>query len=72
MIGAIFDKCVDLLVFLANQLGMTYEAINVWIFVIIWPIFTLALIILMILQQLKIRRLLGQVGKQENGTTARE
>jgi hypothetical protein len=72
MIDAIFDKCVDLLVFLANQLGMTYEAINVWIFVIIWPIFTLALIILVILQQLKIRRLLGQVGKQENGTTARE
>ena len=72
MIDAIFDKCVDLLVFLANHLGMTYEAINVWIFVIIWPIFTLALIILVILQQLKIRRLLGQVGKQENGTTARE
>jgi hypothetical protein len=72
MIGAIFDKCVDLLVFLANQLGMTYEAINVWIFVIIWPIFTLALIFLVILQQLRIRRLLGQVGKQENGTTARE
>jgi hypothetical protein len=72
MIDAIFDKCVDLLVFLANQLGMTYEAINVWIFVIIWPIFTLALIFLVILQQLKIRRLLGQVGKQENGTTARE
>jgi hypothetical protein len=72
MIDAIFDKCVELLVFLANQLGMTYEAINVWIFVIIWPIFTLALIILVILQQLKIRRLLGQVGKQESGTTARE
>jgi hypothetical protein len=72
MIDAIFDKCVELLVFLANQLGVTYEAINVWIFVIIWPIFTLALIVLVILQQLKIRRLLGQVGEQENGTTARE
>jgi hypothetical protein len=72
MIDAIFDKCVELLVFLANQLGVTYEAINVWIFVIIWPIFTLALIVLVILQQLRIRRLLGQVGKQENGTTARE
>jgi hypothetical protein len=72
MIDAIFDKCVELLVFLANQLGMTYEAINVWIFVIIWPIFTLALIALVILQQLKIRRLLGQVGKQEDSTAARE
>jgi hypothetical protein len=72
MIDAIFDKCVELLVFLANQLGMTYKAINVWIFVIIWPAFTLALIVLVILQQLKIRRLLGQVGKQEDSTTARE
>jgi hypothetical protein len=72
MIDAIFDKCVDLLVFLANQLGVTYEAINVWIFVIIWPIFTLALIVLVILQQLKIRRLLGQVDKQEDSTTAGE
>jgi hypothetical protein len=72
MIDAIFDKCVELLVFLANQLGMTYEAINVWVFVIIWPIFTLALIALVILQQLKIRRLLGQAGKPEESTAARE
>jgi len=72
VIDAVFDKCVELLVFLANQLGMTYEAINVWIFVIIWPIFTLALIVLVILQQLKIRRLLGQAGKREDSTAARE
>ena len=72
MIDAIFDKCVELLVFLANQLGMTYEAINVWIFVIIWPAFTLALIALVILQQLKIRRLLGQAGKREESTATRE
>jgi hypothetical protein len=72
MIDAIFDKCVELLVFLAKQLGVTYEAINVWIFVIIWTIFTFALIALVILQQLKIRRLLGQVGRREESTTARE
>jgi hypothetical protein len=72
MIDAIFDKCVDLLVFLANQLGITYEAINVWIFVIIWPAFTLALIALVILQQLEIRRLLGQIGKQGSSATVRE
>lgn len=72
MVDAEFDKCVELLVFLADQLGMTYKEINVWIFVIIWPAFTLVLIVLVILQQLKIRRLLGQAGKQEGGTTARE
>ena len=57
MVEAIFDACVSLLVFLANQLGMTYKAINVLIFVVIWPALTLLLIAIVILQQLKIRRL---------------
>ena len=33
-----FQWCVDLLVYLAAKLNMTYEAINIWIFVIIEPI----------------------------------
>jgi uncharacterized membrane protein YhaH (DUF805 family) len=53
----IFDGCATLLLFLADRLGMTYEAINVWIFVVIWPIFTLALIVIVIAQQMTIRRL---------------
>ena len=57
MIDMIFDSCVALLVFMANHLGMTYKAINVWIFVIIWPILTLALVIVVIVQQVKIQRL---------------
>jgi len=36
---------------------MSYKAINVWVFVIIWPLFTLWLIGLVIAQQVKIRRL---------------
>jgi len=58
MINAIFDWCVQFLVSLAGQLGMSYKAINVWVFVIIWPVFTLLLISLVIVQQVKIRRLL--------------
>jgi hypothetical protein len=61
MIETIFDQCVYLLVFLADQLGMTYKEINVWIFVFIWPVFTLVLIGLVILQRLRIRRLLSEV-----------
>ena len=57
MVDWIFEKCVLLLVWLANQLGMTYEAINVWIFVVIWPALTLVLIALVILQQMRIRKL---------------
>ena len=68
MIDTIFDLCVLLLLFLAEQLGMTYKAINVWVFVIIWPVFTLALIAIMIMQQLRIRQLLKQAS-QHNTTT---
>jgi len=62
MIDAIFDWCVRLLVFMAGQLGITYKAINVWVFVIIWPVFTLVLIGLLIVQWLRIRRLTRTMG----------
>jgi hypothetical protein len=61
MIDAIFDFCVLLLVFLADQLGTTYKAVNVWIFVIVWPVFTLALIGVVIWQQMIIRKLFAQM-----------
>ncbi len=57
MIDTIFDLCVLLLVNLADVFDTTYKAINVWIFVILWPAFTLALIALAIAQHLKIRKL---------------
>ena len=53
----IFDWCVALLIYLANVFGITYKEINVWIFVIIWPIFTLVLITLVIIQQAHTRKL---------------
>jgi hypothetical protein len=43
MIDAIFYLCVAALVQLADIFGVTYEAINVWLFCVIWPIGTLAL-----------------------------
>jgi hypothetical protein len=57
MIDSIFDFCVWLLVVSANALGMTYKAINVWVFVIIWPILTLALIAIIFFQYQQIRTL---------------
>jgi hypothetical protein len=57
MIDAIFNGCVLLLLFLADLVGVSYEAINVWIFVVIWPVCTLALITVVVLQQLEIQRL---------------
>ena len=43
-IDLVFKICVITLVDLAEVLGITYEEINVWIFVIIWPILTFYLI----------------------------
>jgi hypothetical protein len=65
----VFDGCVLLLLFLADLLGMTYKAINVWIFVIIWPAFTLALIAIVIWQRLEIRKLLDH-GEAKRCTSA--
>ncbi len=57
MTNRIFQLCVDLLVWLAHLLGMTYEEVNVWIFCVIWPLFTLLLIAVVVWQYLIIRKL---------------
>jgi hypothetical protein len=57
MMDAIFDLCVRILVFLAGGTGLTYKEINVWIFVILWPLATLGLLVLVICQRRRIRSL---------------
>ena len=42
----VFNMCVDILVFLGNLTGLSYTEINVLIFCIIWPLYTLYLLIL--------------------------
>jgi hypothetical protein len=61
---AIFDWCVALLVYFAGALGVTYKEINMWVFVIIWPIVTLALIVLVVIQHVRIRRLDKEGGRK--------
>jgi hypothetical protein len=56
-IDGVFDWCVDLLLALAAALGISYNAINVIIFCVVWPAFTLLLIGLVFYQHIKIRRL---------------
>ena len=53
----IFDLCVDILLYLAKITGLTYNEVNVWIFVIIWPIFTIILIAIVIKQFFTIKKL---------------
>jgi hypothetical protein len=57
MMDRIFDWCVGVLVYWAGILGITYKEINVWVFVIIWPIVTLILTGIIVVQCQKIRKL---------------
>lgn len=47
-INDIFYKCVDILRDLAAYLGTTYEAVNVWIFVIIEPVIFIIMLVALI------------------------
>lgn len=53
----IFDWCVNLLIYWAGVFGITYKEINVWIFVILWPIFTIVLLAIILWQRRMIRQL---------------
>ena len=44
IINFIFHGSVEALIVLARLLGMTYQEINVWLFVIAWPVLTLLLV----------------------------
>ena len=55
-IDVTFDWCVRLLYEVAGWIGITYEEINVWLFVIILPIFLLISIILNLLFFIKLSK----------------
>ena len=38
-----FDFWLKLLIDIANMMGITYEEINVWLFVVIWQLLSLVL-----------------------------
>ena len=44
-VDTVFNWCVRLLYDIANTFGISYEEINIWIFVIIWPLLTAALVV---------------------------
>ena len=52
-----FYWCVDLLKVLAAKLNMTYEEVNIWIFVIIEPFVFFIMLGIIYKQQVKIRAL---------------
>lgn len=57
MMDVVFDVCVQILLALAGWTGLTYKEINVWIFVILWPLLTLGLVVLAVWQARRIKSL---------------
>jgi len=56
-IDGLFDWCVDLLLWGADLLGMSYNEINIWIFCVLWPVFTIGLMGFVVYQMRVIRKL---------------
>ncbi|MCC6864966.1 MAG: hypothetical protein IT280_02270 [Ignavibacteria bacterium] len=58
LFNKIFDLCVEFLLWLGGNLGLSYKAINVIIFCIIWPILTVWLIVYIFKLRNKIKKLI--------------
>jgi hypothetical protein len=52
----IFEACVRILYEAGQWLGIGYEAINVWVFVIAWPVVTLGLVATVVWQGWAMRK----------------
>ncbi len=57
MENVIFYVCVDSLVWLANLFSISYELINIIIFIILYPLFLIFLFVLVLVQNKKIKHL---------------
>ena len=51
MMGRVFWHCVDILNIIASWLGISYEELNIWVFVVIQPAIIFALIMILLWQQ---------------------
>ena len=56
-IDPVFNWCVERLLGLAAALGISYNAVNVLIFCVLWPLLTLFLLGLVFYQRARIHRL---------------
>jgi hypothetical protein len=55
-IDAIFRYCVVLLVNIAKVLGISYEALNIWVFIIIQPLLIVFLLVWALRLQRKVKK----------------
>lgn len=60
-VDIVFNWCVRLLYDWATFFGITYEEINIWIFIVAWPIITLAMAAWIVLLLRQNRRLKAHI-----------
>lgn len=60
-VDAIFDWAVFLLADTARLLGMSYEEVNIWIFLVAWPLITIGMAIWIVALKMKYRKHLRTV-----------
>ena len=65
MVNMVFHGCVVFLLDLAQALGISYEAVNVWIFCVIGPLVMLGMLVLVRHQQQEIKKLRGLLKRWE-------
>ncbi len=53
----VFTYCTDFVINLSNLMGLSYYEINTIIFIILWPLLTVFLGVLLIVQKVRISRL---------------
>ena len=53
----LFDACVEFLRWLGNMVGLSYKEINIWIFLVLWPVLTVILITWIVKLALRCRKL---------------
>jgi hypothetical protein len=61
MIDLIFNFCVELLIEMGKVLGMTYNEINVWLFVVLYPT---VFIVSVMLNMFLLGRLWSKIGRK--------
>lgn len=61
----LFNWCVEFLVWLADVIGMTYEEVNIWIFVIIEPLVFVFMLWVIIWQRRKMKIQIQQLKDAE-------
>lgn len=60
---AIYVYCTDFIIHLANITGLSYYEVNALLFCLVYPLLLLALMTIYIVQKIRLRKLIKEVGK---------